>query len=228
MKTLVIVGAGKGLGLSIAKRFGKEGFQVALVARNTEKLRSMVDELNGSGVEASYFVADIYKKEQIEKALADIKARYGTIDVLEFSPLAGNYPPTSVLELTAENAKDYFEGLVVSAINIVNSVIPDMLERGEGSLLFTTGLSAVYPIPMMSNAGIAQAGLRNYLANLRTVVSPKGILVVNRSLGVGIKEGTGAVNDPEVIADMWYQVYSEKLNGDEEYPKGVTPATVIF
>ncbi len=228
MKTLVIVGAGKGLGLSVAKRFGREGFQVALMARNTEKLQSMVDELNENGIEASCFVADIFKKDQIEKALDDIKAKYGKIDVLEFSPLAGNYPPTSVLELTGENAKDYFEGLVISAINIVNNVIPDMIERGEGSLLFTTGLSAVYPIPMMSNAGIAQAGLRNYLANLRAVVSPKGILVANRSLGVGIKAGTGAVNDPEVIAEMWYQVYSEKLSGDEEYPKGVTPATIIF
>jgi len=174
MKTLVIVGAGKGLGLSIAKRFGKEAFQIALVARNSQKLQSMVDELNENGIEASYFVADIYKnkKEQIEKALADIKVKYGKIDVLEFSPLAGNYPPTSVLELTAENAKDYFVGLVVSVINIVNNVIPDMIERGEGALLFTTGLSAVYPISFMSNAGIAMAGLRNYLANLHTEISP--------------------------------------------------------
>jgi short-subunit dehydrogenase len=67
MKTLAIVGAGKGLGLSIAKRFGKAGFQIALMARNIQKLQSMVDELRGNGVEVSYFVADIYKKEQIEK-----------------------------------------------------------------------------------------------------------------------------------------------------------------
>ncbi len=228
MKTLVIVGAGKGLGLSVAKRFGRENFQIAIIARNTQNLQSMVDELNKSGIEASYFAADIYKKEQIEKAFADIKVKYGKIDVVEVSPLAGNYPPTSVLDLTAENAKDYFEGLVVSAINIVNLVTPDMMERGEGALLFTTGLSAVYPIPFMGNAGIAMAGLRNYLANLHTELSSKGIFVANRSLGVRITAGTGEINDPEVIADMWYQVYANKLVGDDVYPEGVTLSTIVI
>lgn len=227
MKTMVIVGAGKGLGLSIAKRFGKEGFRIALVARNAPKLQSMVDDLKGNGVEASYFVADIYKKEQIDKALADIKVKYDKIDVVEFSPYAGHYPPTSVLELTAENVKDNFEGYVVSAINIVNNVVPDMIERGEGALLFTTGLSAFYPILAMSNFGIATAGLRNYLVNLNTALVPKGILVAHRSLGARITAGTGAVNDPDVIADMWYQVFAEKLDGEDVYPKGVTPKTIV-
>jgi NADP-dependent 3-hydroxy acid dehydrogenase YdfG len=230
MKILVIVGAGKGLGLSIAKRFGKEGFQVALVARNVQKLKSMVDELKGNGVEASYFVADISKKAQIEKALADARAKYDRIDVVEFSanPMTGNYPPTSVLELTAENARDHFEGQVVSAINIVNNVVPEMIARGEGALLFTSGLTAVYPILTMSNIGIAMAGLRNYVANLHTALSPKGILVAHRSLGVWIRAGTGAANDPDVIAEMWYQVYAGKKDGDDVYPTGVTLATVVM
>jgi short-subunit dehydrogenase len=122
------------------------------------------------------------------------------------------------LELTPENVKDYFEILVVSVINIVNYVIPDMIVRGEGALLFTTGLSAAQPLPFMGNAGIAGAGLRNYLANLHTELSPKRITVTNRSLGVQLTTGTGSANDPEVIADMWYQVYVKKLWGDDVYP----------
>jgi len=73
MKTLAIFGAGKGLGLSLAKRFGKEGFQVALVARNAVKLQEMVDELKTMGIESAYFTADIYSKEQIEAAVSAIK-----------------------------------------------------------------------------------------------------------------------------------------------------------
>ncbi|WP_341282734.1 SDR family NAD(P)-dependent oxidoreductase [Paenibacillus sp. FSL H8-0537] len=229
MKTLVIIGAGKGLGLSLAKRFGKENFQVAIVARNAGKLQEMVDELKAVGIEASYFTADIYSKEQIEQAITGIKEKYGHIDVLEFSPTPGHFPPTSVLELTAENARDVLEGYVVSAIHVVNAVLPDMLAKKEGSLLFTTGLSAMYPVPMMGNIGIAGAGLRNYLANLHTELSSKGIFVGHRSLGVFIKEpGIGTINDPDVIANMWYQAYAEKKVWEEEYPKGVTPETVVF
>ena len=229
MKTMVIAGAGKGLGLSIAKRFGKEGFQIALVARNVEKLQSMVDELKEKGIEASYFVADLGKKEQVEKAVADIKAEYGKIDVVEFSPAVGNAPPTTALETTAENAIEFFAAQVGSAINVVNSVVQDMVERGKGALLFTGGLSGVHPIPILGNVGISMAGLRNYIANLHTALAPKGILVANRPLGLLIKPaGTGGVSDPDVIADMWYQVYTEKLGGEEEYPKGVTPTTMLF
>lgn len=97
MKTLAIIGAGKGLGMSIAKSFGKNDFQVALVARNAAKLQEMVNDLKAEGIKASYFIADIFSKEQIEQAISNIKAQYGQIDVLEFSPTAGNYPPTSVL-----------------------------------------------------------------------------------------------------------------------------------
>lgn len=228
MKTLVIIGAGKGLGLSIAKRFGIEGFQVALVARNAERLSEMVTILRAKGIEASYFTADIYKEEQIEEAIIQIKGKYGQIDVLEFSPNAGNFPPTSVLELTPQNARDQFEGVVVGAINVVNRVLPDMLNKNEGALLFTTGLSALYPMTVMGNVGIAMSGLRNYITNLHNELSTKGIFIAHRSIGVLINSaGSGTNNDPDVIADMWYKTYTEKQVFEEEFPKGITPSTTM-
>lgn len=228
MKTLVIIGAGKGLGLSIAKRFGKEDFQVALVARNAEKLQEMVTELKVDGIESSYFTADIYKEEQIEQAINEIKEKYGQIDVVEFSPNAGNFPPTSVLELTTQNVKDQFNGVVASAIHVVNKVLPDMLNKNEGALLFTTGMSAMYPLPIMGNVGIAMSGLRNYITNLHAELSSKGIYIAHRSIGVLIKSaGSGTVNDPDVIADMWYHTYVEKQVWEEEFPKGITPSITM-
>ena len=228
MKTLAIFGAGKGLGLSLAKRFGKEGFQVALVARNAVKLQEMVDELSTMGIESAYFTADIYSKEQIEEAVSAIKEKFGKIDVLEVSPVPGNYPPTSVLNLTIENARDAFEGYAASSINIVNAILPDMLERKDGALLFTTGFSALHPMAMMGNIGVGIAGLRNYVANLHTELQDKGIWVGHRSLALFISEpGTGEVNDPEVIADMWYNAYSEKDVWEQEYPKGITAEALL-
>ena len=228
MKTLAIFGAGKGLGLSLAKRFGKEGFQVALVARNALKLQEMVDELSAMDIESSYFTADIYSKEQIETAVAAITEKYGQIDVLEVSPTPSNYPPTSVLELTIENARDAFEGFAASSINIVNAVLPDMMARKDGALLFTTGFSALHPMAMMGNVGVGIAGLRNYVANLHTELQDKGIYVGHRSLALFITEpGTGKVSDPDVIANMWYETYTEKAVWEQEYPKGITAEALL-
>lgn len=223
MKTIAIFGAGKGLGLSIAKRFGKEGFQVALVARNAVKLQEMVDELTAMGINSAYFVADIYSKDQIEQAVGEIKNKFGQIDVMELSPTAGNYPPTSVLNLTIENARDAFEAFAASSINIVNSILPDMLERKAGALLFTTGFSALQPMTLMGNIGVGIAGLRNYIANLHTELQDKNIYVGHRSIALSIsKPGDGKVSDPDVIANMWYETYSDKAIWEQAYPKGST------
>ena len=148
--------------------------------------------------------------------------------MLEVSPTPNNYPPTSVLNLTIENARDAFEGFAASSINIVNAVLPDMLERKDGALLFTTGFSALHPMAMMGNIGVGIAGLRNYVANLHTELQDKGIYVGHRSLALFITEpGSGKVSDPNVIADMLYKAYSEKEVWEQEYPKGITAEALL-
>lgn len=226
MKTLVIVGAGPGLGLSIAKKFGVNGFQVALISRNAEKLNILVKELQGLNIEAAAFPADLYNKDQLATAFQAIKEKYGFIDVLEFSPTSGNYPPIPASKVTEEHALDAFQGQVVAAIRSVEHVLPEMIEKNSGSILFTTGLSSIYPIPMMGNIGIAISGLRNYAHNLHSDLAPKGIYVGHLALGVFIKPGTAT--DPGLIADVWYDMYLSKSVLEETFPPGVTPETIVW
>jgi short-subunit dehydrogenase len=226
MKTIAIIGAGPGLGFSIAKKFGENGFRVALVSRNQEKLDQLAKKLKGLGIEATGFSADIYNKKQIVQAFSAIKTKYGFIDVLEFSPTAGHFPPTSASNVTEEEVIDHFQGTVIGAIRSIQQVLPDMLAKQTGAILVTTGLSAIYPIPMMGNIGISAAGLRNYVNNLHADLKSKGIYVGHLSLGVFIKEGTPT--DAKHIADAWYDMYSQKEKAEETFPVGVTPETIIF
>lgn len=228
MKTILIAGAGERLGFSLAKRFGKEDFQVALLARNPKKLESMTERLQEQGIKAAYYVADLKVKEQVIQAVAAVKKVFGPIDVLEFSPIAVSVAAATAVKTTPENVRDPFEGFVIGAINAVNSVLPDMESRGEGALFFTTGLSALYPMSMLNNIGMALAVLRSYIANLKTELSPKGIKIAHRSIGLQIKPGSGNENDPDTIADMWYQVYAEKMEDEQTYPKGITPKDISF
>lgn len=73
MKTIAIVGAGAGLGMSIAKKFGQNGFRVALIARNGDKLNQLISELEQLGIEAAPFQADILNKEEIEGPSPQLK-----------------------------------------------------------------------------------------------------------------------------------------------------------
>ncbi|RPK31373.1 SDR family NAD(P)-dependent oxidoreductase [Paenibacillus xylanexedens] len=116
MKTIAIVGAGAGLGMSIAKKFGQNGFRVALIARNEEKLNQLVIELEQLGIEAASFQADILNKEQIEMAFAAIKEKYGFIDVLEYSPTPSF---DTVAQLKGTPIADGHE-LMIRAMNKLN------------------------------------------------------------------------------------------------------------
>jgi NAD(P)-dependent dehydrogenase (short-subunit alcohol dehydrogenase family) len=91
--TLAIVGAGPGLGLSIAKVFGRNGFSVALISRTREKVDRLAAELAESGIDAAGFAADIMDRPSLVAAFARIKDRFGPVDVLEYSPAPHNPVP---------------------------------------------------------------------------------------------------------------------------------------
>jgi short-subunit dehydrogenase len=108
----------------------------------------------------------------------------------------------------------------------VEQVLPEMLEKKTGAILFTTGLSSLYPIPMMGNMGIALSGLRNYAMNLHSDLAPQGIYVAHLAIGAFIRPGTAA--DPDLIADAWYNLYAAGTEAEDTFPQGVTPATILW
>ncbi|MBD8836995.1 MULTISPECIES: SDR family oxidoreductase [Paenibacillus] len=212
MKTIAIVGAGAGLGMSIAKKFGQNGFRVALIARNEEKLNQLVIELEQLGIEAASFQADILNKEQIEMAFAAIKEKYGYIDVLEYSPTPSFDTVAPTLDVTEENALYQFQYNVLGALSSVKQVLPDMLDKQSGALLFTTGGSAIHPVPMMGNVGIAISGLRNYIFNLNSELSDKGVYAGHLSIGIWMQPNSGV---QDKIADIWYDMYTKRDRVEE-------------
>ena len=174
-KTIVIAGAGPMLGMSVARALGAQGYAVALIARRRESLDAMAAELQASGIDAAGFVADLVDEAQLRDAFAAIRARFGTIDVLEFSPLAMAFVPPS--QVTPALAREAFEFLTVAAINAVREVLPEMQERGTGALLFATGRSALLPMKLLGSLGLASAAQRHYIYSLHEELKGSGIRV---------------------------------------------------
>lgn len=208
MRTLAIVGAGPGLGLAIAKRFGAEGFNVALLARTPEKLDGLVAELDGLGISARAYVADVTDRAGLGAALRQVEADFGAIDVLEFSPVASTEPARAA-DVTPENVLPVLENQVLGAVAAVNAVLPGMRERGDGVLLFTTGASSVIPVPTMGNIGIAMAGLRTYAHTLHQALAPEGIHVAHVALDLFIQPGAGEA-DPDALAEHYHELYERR------------------
>jgi NAD(P)-dependent dehydrogenase (short-subunit alcohol dehydrogenase family) len=206
-KTIAVVGAGPGLGLglSIAKRFGRDGYQVALFARHQGKLDGLVAGLADEGITAAGFVADVTEDASMEAAFAAAGARFGHIDVLEYSPVqipasTADYAPLGVVGLTAEVAQKNFSIIALGAVSAVGQVLPGMLERGSGPIILTTGISSKGFAPMIGAWGMGGAALRNYARTLAIAVKERGIFVGHVSLGVQIKKGDEH-GDPDMLAE---------------------------
>ncbi|MEU0804831.1 SDR family NAD(P)-dependent oxidoreductase [Streptomyces sp. NPDC005970] len=206
MPTIAIVGAGPGLGLSIARVFGGHGFDVALVSRSKDKLDALVTELAEAGITAEGFPADVADSAQLATALEQAITRFGRIDVLEFSPHAG-LTMTAPQDVTVDVLRPLIDSLLYGAVTAAQTVLPGMLEAGSGTLLFTTGGGALTPYPMLADANIAQAGQRNWALNLHNTLADKGIyaanVAINLMIGTEAPEGVPHRSPDDIALDYW-------------------------
>jgi len=209
-KTLVIVGAGPGLGLSLARRFGREGFRVALIARRRESVDHMIEALAGDGIESAGFIADIGNEAALNHAFTDIRKRFGRIDVLQFSPTPspeGNAEKYSPVALDRPTMERLSQVQILGAVSSVQAVLPEMLERGQGTIFITTTGSAFHIMPVYTPVGVVMAGLRNYALCLHQVLSEKGVYAATVCIGVLIRPGD-PLGDPDRLADRYFEMYT--------------------
>jgi NAD(P)-dependent dehydrogenase (short-subunit alcohol dehydrogenase family) len=131
MPVIAIIGAGPGLGAAVARRFGREGFSVALISRNQAKLDAMAGELAETGVTASGFAADVREPAELEAALARAAAELGPITALQYSPLPSRDYLEPVLDLTPELALEALQFSALGLIHAVRTVLPAMREAAS-------------------------------------------------------------------------------------------------
>lgn len=217
MATIAVVGAGPGLGLSIARTFGRQGFDVALISRNQDRLAGLVETLRAAGIGAEAFAADVADRAALTGALTAAADQFGTIDVLEFSPMSGLHM-CAPEEVTVENMAPQMEEVLYGAITATQAVLPAMLERGAGSLLYTTGGGAIEPYPFLATVNAAQAALRNWARNLHNTLGSRGVYVGHVAINTAISDtspGDGIpYAAPDVIAAQHWELHEQRNRFD--------------
>ncbi|RRB07640.1 SDR family NAD(P)-dependent oxidoreductase [Larkinella rosea] len=195
-QTIAIIGAGPGVGLAIAEKFGLQGYNVALLSRNTEKLAPLQSKLQARGITASIFKADILDRDSTTRALNQVIDAYGSIDVLEFSPSPAWETLRTPRNIDVENEQYHLDFQVLSAITAVQTVLPQMLERKTGSILFTTASAAQRPNFATASFGVAAGALLNYARLLHEDLGKDNVYVGIVSIGaIVVGEGIASKGD---------------------------------
>ncbi|MEU0074949.1 SDR family NAD(P)-dependent oxidoreductase [Streptomyces sp. NPDC006332] len=219
MTSIAIIGAGPQLGLAIARTFGSQGFDVALISRNREKLDSLVGKLTAEDITAAAFPADVIDREALGQALQDAAARFGGIDVLEYSPVGtlGSTVLTTPAETEPAHLQHEIDQLY-GAVTATRAVLPAMREAGSGTLLYTTGAGSIDPVPQVGNVNAAAAALRNWAINLHKELDGTGVQAAH--VGIDVSIGTPAVPgfptaQPEEISPVYWQLHTTERDRAE-------------
>ncbi|MGV9308301.1 MULTISPECIES: SDR family NAD(P)-dependent oxidoreductase [unclassified Nonomuraea] len=222
----MVIGVGPGLGLSVAHRFGREGHTVALVSRTGARHAGYIAGLAEEGIEAASFPADVRDGDQLRSALEAVTARYGGIDLIYYGPGAIDGPrPRPITEADTAGVREAMSW-VYPAIDVTGTVLPGMIERGAGGLLFAGGLSAAVPMPALGDLAVSSAALRNYVLTLNAGLAGTGVYAGMLTIGGLIERGDihqlvtsqpeqfGDVGDktlnPDAIADAAWQMYTTR------------------
>ncbi|MFB6675205.1 SDR family NAD(P)-dependent oxidoreductase [Streptomyces sp. NPDC056390] len=209
MTTFALVGAGPGLGLATARRFGTASHSVALISRNVEHLDALTAELSRDGVPARGFAADVLDPGSLTTALEAASETLGPIEILQYSPVPRADFMKPVLDTRAGDLDAPLGFSVKGPVTCVNAVLPGMRALGRGTLLFVNGGSAVRPHPERAGTSIAFAAESAYARMLHDALAPENIHAAQLIIPGAIRPDAEH-SSPEVLAERLYAIHAER------------------
>jgi len=205
----VIVGAGPGLGTAIARKFAKEGFDLALISRNQKNLDRMCVVFGAEGHRARGFAADAGNEDELLSAFEKIAEWNGNFGVLIYNAAA--LVPDSAPDITVNLVMEKMAVNLGGAICSVNRVLPTMRGRAQGTILITGGGLALEPYPDWTALSVGKAALRSYALSLYKALAPENIHVAVVAV-CGVVEPGGLFN-PDDIAEEYWNLHKEAKPG---------------
>jgi NADP-dependent 3-hydroxy acid dehydrogenase YdfG len=209
MTAIAIVGAGRGLGQATARRFGREGFSVALISRTQANVDRLAAELTAEGATARGYAANVRDPQALRAALDAAAVDVGPIEVLQYSPVPAREFMKPVLETTADDLVGPVEQSVYGPVTAVQHVLPGLRELGRGTILLINGGSAVHPSVGVAGTSVAFAAESAYGQMMHDALAPEGIhvaqLIIPRGIGGGEPD-----HEPDALADRIWSLHSDR------------------
>jgi short-subunit dehydrogenase len=200
MKSIVITGASAGIGAAMARRLGRDGNNLVLAARRAKELADVAGE---SGTNARTVVADVTRREDVERLRDQAFDAFGSVDV--WINNAGRGITRSVLDLTDDELDEMMRVNVKSALYGMQAIVPYFLQRGRGHLINISSFLGRVPIAAHRSAyNAAKAALNALTANLRADVAGKGVDVSLVMPGlVSTEFARNVIGTPSAAPPQW-------------------------
>ena len=177
-KTAILTGASKGLGLAMATALAEHGAQVAISARDQGNLDAAAKKINHiCGREAAIAIAaNAGSRAELEHLVKQVRVRVGSVDIV-----IGNAGVNPFFGPTSEIPDSAYEKTMATNVQsnlwLSQLTVPDMVEKGLGSIIFTASVAALKPSEQLGTYGMSKLALLGLMRNLAQEFGPKGVRV---------------------------------------------------
>jgi NAD(P)-dependent dehydrogenase (short-subunit alcohol dehydrogenase family) len=209
-KTALIVGVGDGISASLARLFAAENMQIALAARNADKLKPLAAETG-----AEPFACDATDTAQVAKLFDAVETRIGAPDVVVYN--ASGRARGALVDL---NPDEVAQALTVSAFGgflVAQQAARRMLPNRHGAILFTGASASVKGYPQSAPFAMGKFALRGLAQSLARELAPQGIHVAHFVIDGAVRSATridpadkpDSTLDPDAIAASYLHVLKQ-------------------
>ncbi len=209
-QSALIVGAGRGLSASLARLFAREGMQVALAARDAEKLAPLCAETG-----AKAFACDAVNPDQVASMFKAVDGAIGAPEVVVYNASARARGP--VAELVPAEVE---RALMVSAYGgflVAREAVTRMIPKGHGAVLFTGASASVKGYPLSAPFAMGKFALRGLAQSMARELAPQGIHIGHFVIDGAIRnpgrvepaDKPDSMLDPDAIAATYLSILNQ-------------------
>jgi 3-oxoacyl-[acyl-carrier protein] reductase len=172
-RVALVTGASQGIGRAVALRLAKDGFAVALAARNAEKLQEVAAEIAAAGGRSEIFVLDVASEESIKAAAKAVLARYGKLDVLVNN--AGITRDALLLRMKRADWDDVLATNLTGAFLLTQAVMGSMVRARSGRIINISSVVGRIGQAGQANYAASKAGLIGFTQSLSRELASRGV-----------------------------------------------------
>jgi len=218
---IVGVGASRGLGAAIARRFARGGHPVTIAGRNAAKLEATADELKKAGATVSIAVGDATSAEDVRRFVTEAD-RAAPLQAAVHN--AGGNEPAPFLKVSEESFTRHWREHALGAYQLAQAAIPVLLKHGGGSLFFTGASGSLRGKANFAPFASAKAAMRNLAQSIAREYGPKNIHVGHVIVDGGIEgdrllsrvpqlieqRGPDGLLHPDAIAEAYWDLHHQQ------------------
>jgi NAD(P)-dependent dehydrogenase (short-subunit alcohol dehydrogenase family) len=206
----LIVGAGAGLSAALARRCGKDGMEVMLAARDTQKLGPLVAETGATAV-----ACDATRAEDVERLFAAVDGRGGRLDLVVYNASGRARGP--IIELDPAAVDTAIRVTAFGGFLVAQQAVQRMLPNRHGAILFTGASASVKGYAQSAPFAMGKFALRGLAQSMARELSPQGIHVAHFVIDGGIRSAArtedpdrpDSMLDPDAIALSYWNVLQQ-------------------